>query len=217
MTPRPSLIGTLAGSRLLRRRWPRRAGFALLAVVLALLSLYPERYRATMLLAPPDRSGDLGTIAQLGAMNGLIGSEYQPERLLAIARSPQVALGVIADLKLLYDPRFGRDPRQALRTLDRKTDIRTLRGGIVEIAATDRDPRLALALAAKLGLSAQARLRALSPSGAAMQVIQPAFLDPERQINPLPLGGLIAVLLLLVAVEFYTLSARIDARRSSRS
>lgn len=211
MTPRPSLIGGLAESRLLRHRWSRRAGFALLAVLLAVLSLYPERYRATMLLAPPDRSAALGVIGQLGAMNGLIGAEYQPERLLAIARSPQVALGVIRDLKLQHG-----DERAALRAFERKTNIRTLRGGIVEVAATDRDPALALALAAKLGAAAQARLLALSSSGAAMQVIQPAFLDPDRQVDPLPLGALIALVLLAVAVEFYTLSARIDARRRVR-
>jgi hypothetical protein len=211
MTPRPSLIGSIAESRLLRRRWWRRGGFALLAALLAVLSFYPERYRATMLLAPPDRSGDLGTIAQLGAMNGLIGSEYQPERLLAVARSPQVALGVIRDLKLQNG-----DTRAALRTIECKTNVRTLRGGIVEIEAIDTDPALALTLAAKLGAAAQARLRALSPSGATMQVIQPAFVDPDRQIDPLPLGGLIAVLLLLVAVEFYILSVRLDARRSAR-
>lgn len=217
MTPRRSLIGSLAESRLLRRRWWRRGGVAVVVALLALLTLYPERYRATMLLAPPDRSGDLGTIAQLGAMNGLIGSEYQPERLLAVARSPQVALGVIGEMKLRDDPRFGPDVRHALRTIAWKTNIRTLRGGIVEIEVIDTDPSLARALAAKLGAAAQARLRALSPSGAAMQVIQPAFLDPDRQIDSLPLGCLVAALLLLATVEFYSLSVRIDLRRSAQS
>jgi hypothetical protein len=201
-----SLIGRLAASRVLARPLTRRALFAVLAGVLALLTFFPERYRATMLLAPPDLGVQMGAIGQLGGLNGLIGTQYQPERLLAVARSPQVALTVAQELKLPAT-------RASLRDIAWKTNVRTLRGGIVEVEAVDADPARALVLADKLGTAARARLIALSVNGQPMQILQPAFVDPARQYNTLPLGLLIAAALLWLALEFYGVSARIDRRR----
>ena len=204
-----SLIGRLAESRVLARPLTRRSVFAVLAGVLTLLTFYPERYRATMLLAPPDLGVQMGAIGQLGGLNGLIGTQYQPERLLAVARSPQVALAVARELKLPAT-------RATLRDIAWQTNVRTLRGGIVEVEAIDADPAQALLLADKLGTAARARLIALAANGQPMQVIQPAFVDPARQFNTLPLGLLIAAALLWLALEFYGVSARIDRRRDAR-
>ena len=142
MTPPRTLVGTIARSRLFGSLWTLRAIFATLLLVFGLLSFYPERYRAAVSLAPSDPAtlGLSGTLNQLGAINSVFGNQAAIEVALKVARS--VYVRETAANKLHLQERMHFADRVAMhRWLEKKVQIRTLRGGIIqfEILLTDGD------------------------------------------------------------------------------
>jgi capsule polysaccharide export protein KpsE/RkpR len=140
MTPPRNIIGALYRAPILRRPWWRRALFAVLILISALLTLFPERYRAAVTLTPTDPSSlGLGsTLGQLGALNTAFGNQAAVEVSLKVARSVYVRDTVIRQMNLVR--RLDVDNAlEASRWLERRVDIRTMRGGILQIETLNRD------------------------------------------------------------------------------
>lgn len=137
-------MGRLSGSAVLRHVWRRRILLCLLVLACLLASLFPERYRAASTLTPTDPSslGLSGALGQLGALNTVFGSQAAVEVSLKIGRSVFTRGVVIKQLKLVDRLGF-KDELEASRWLETNVEIRSLRGGIVQIECTNRDAQLA--------------------------------------------------------------------------
>ncbi len=159
----PSLVDNLSASRLLGRRWLRRLILGLLTVVLAVLMLFPREYRAAVSLTPTDPSalGLSGALGQLGALTNVFGSQAAVEISLKVARSVSVRQLVIDRLGLVRSGRFATDDA-AQRWIDRKVDVRSLRGGILQMSTAMDDPVLAKNIVGTLALATRDRLAEIS-------------------------------------------------------
>lgn len=147
MTPPRTIVGSLYHSRPLRRPWVRRTLIVITLAVLAVLTLFPERYRAAVTLTPTDPSslGLASTLGQLGAQNTVFGSQAAVEISLRIANSVETRRAVIRRLKLVQ--RLDVPSEQAAsRWLERNVSIRALRGSIVQVETLNRDPEFGRAL-----------------------------------------------------------------------
>ena len=144
MTPPRTIVGSLYHSRPLRRPWHRRGLFAVILAILALLSFFPEKYRAAVTLTPTD-PGSLGlgqALGQLGALNSVFGSQAAVEISLKIANSVETRRAVIKRLNLVN--RLGlKNEDSASRWLEDHVDVRALRGGIVQVETLNKDPTFA--------------------------------------------------------------------------
>ena len=126
----------------------RRILYALLAVILALLCLFPQPYVARSKVLPQDPGSlGIGGIGMGGGLQGfaaLLGGGRQPiDMYLAIARSAEVSDAVIDRLDLAEAYGSRRDARVAL---SRRVDIHSLTGGLIEIETRSHDPEQAQAL-----------------------------------------------------------------------
>lgn len=132
----------------------RRYAYAALAVLLAVLALFPQPYVARTKMVPQD-SSSIG----LGSMMNALGGQFQSfaamfggaklpiDMYLAIGRSTEVQDDVIARLKLV-GPQGYADARQARMALARKVDVHSLTGGIIEVEVRTHDAREAEAITA---------------------------------------------------------------------
>lgn len=148
MTPRRSITGTLASAF---RPRPRRTLLALAVIVCLVFSVFPTRYRAASSVSPTDPASlGLGeALGQLGALNTVFGSQAAVEVSLKIGRSVETRREVIRRLNLIERLDL-KDEVTASRWLDREVELRSLRGGIVQIESTKRDPKLAIELVTTL-------------------------------------------------------------------
>ena len=144
MTPRTSLVGQVTKWRVFGRFWQRAAFFGTIAIVLAILSVFPQRYRAAATLTPADPAtlGLSGALAQLGALNSVFGKQEDVEIALRVGTSIYTRDDVIKQLDLEKWLHESNDI-DIHRWLQRKVDVRSLRGGIIQIEMHDRDPVLA--------------------------------------------------------------------------
>lgn len=133
-------------------RRKRRRAYALLLLVLGVLCVVPRPYVARAKMVPQD-SNSIGLGSTMNALGGqlqgfaaLLGGARQPIDLyLAIGRSSEVRDDVIRDLRLVGPGEY-RDASSARVALDRKVDIHSLTGGIIEVEVRTHDPDQALAL-----------------------------------------------------------------------
>jgi uncharacterized protein involved in exopolysaccharide biosynthesis len=163
MTPPRSIIGTLASWRLLSTFGRRALIFGLLAAICAVLAFYPERYRAAVTLTPadPESLGLSGTLTQLGAKNSVFGNQAEVEVALRVARSEATRDMVIRRTNLAK--RLDISNRIKLhRWLEKKVEIRSLRGGIVQIEMHDRNPDLGRAVVGAFSDATRERLAEIS-------------------------------------------------------
>lgn len=158
-----SIIDNLSASRLLGRPWLRRVILGLTAIILAILTLYPREYRAAVSLTPTDPSalGLSGALGQLGALTNVFGSQAAVEISLKVARSVEVRQAVINKLGLVKNGRF-EDTISAQRWIEREVDIRSLRGGILQLSIKDDDPTFARTLVGALAEATRDRLAQIS-------------------------------------------------------
>jgi capsule polysaccharide export protein KpsE/RkpR len=147
MTPPRDLIGTLSRTSPFRRPWVRRGLFAVVLAVLAVLTFFPERYRAAVTLTPTDPSSlGLGAaLGQLGALNTVFGTQAAVEISLKIANSVETRHAVIEKMGLMKRLNFSNET-EASRWLEKNVSIRALRGGIVQVETFNRDPDFGRAL-----------------------------------------------------------------------
>ncbi len=144
MTPPRNIIGTLFNSPLLRDARQRRIVFVVLALVFAILTLFPQKFRAAMSMTPTDPAslGLSAALGESGAVNSAFGSQAAVEVVLKVGRSKSTRLDVIKSLDLMKRMNFS-NVQQADRWLDRSVYIRSLRGGIISIESWKTDPELA--------------------------------------------------------------------------
>lgn len=148
MTPPPELLAGMKRLPLigpvLAHNGRRRLLLGVLMMVCAALTLFPERYRAAATLTPSDPSslGLQGALGQLGALNTVFGNQAAIEIALRVARSTAVRDKVATQLDL--DNKLGTGERTATsRWLARNVDVRSLRGGILQMEVKMADPALA--------------------------------------------------------------------------
>lgn len=144
MTPRSSIIGALARNGIWRSRGSQRTFFAILIAICLVLSYFPKRYLAVATLTPTDPSslGLSGALGQLGALNTVFGSQAAVEVSLKVGRSVHSRDVVIRRLDLVDRLNF-KDEVAASRWLENHVELRSLRGGIVQIECLNGDRKLA--------------------------------------------------------------------------
>ena len=144
MTPPRTLVGTIADWRVLERPLPRRLLFTVLIALFALLAFFPERYRSAVTLTPSDPStlGFNPAQVQLSALGNVFGNQTALEVAMKVAGSVQVRDQVIKDVKLAERLK-SKDRERLHRWLERNVDIRSLRGGIIQIQMLNSDGEFA--------------------------------------------------------------------------
>jgi len=131
----------------LREPKRRRVIFVVLILISCVLTFFPEKYRAAVTLAPSDPAtlGLGGALSQLGAASSVFGNQAAVDVTAKVAQSVFVRQVVINKLDLLKRKGF-TDPVDAFRWLDRKVEVKSLRGGMVQMETEQRDPEFARAL-----------------------------------------------------------------------
>lgn len=123
--------------------------YAILIVVLGLLTIFPRSYVARAKIVPQDTSVTAAsTTTLLGALGGgangigslLAGGRPSNDLYLIIGRSDSVTDQVIKALGLVGADRQFATVREAKLWLDRKVDIHLLLGGVMEISTKVHDP-----------------------------------------------------------------------------
>ena len=134
-------------SNLLGEPKRRRIIFGLLILICGVLTFFPEKYRAAVTLAPSDPStlGLGGALSQLGAASSVFGNQAAVDVTAKVAQSVIVRQSVIDKMNLIKREGF-KSPVDAFRWLDRKVEVRSLRGGMVQMETEQPDPEFARAL-----------------------------------------------------------------------
>lgn len=154
-----SIVGTLAESRWIGQPLYRRLIVFVLVAIFAVLTLYPERYRAAVTMTPTDPSslGLSGALGQLGAINTVFGNQAAIEIAIKVARGQDVRQIVAKRLRFYETRKFG-DATETDRWLADKVSIRSLRGGIIQIEVFDRDADFAKQIVAAFSEATRQRL-----------------------------------------------------------
>ncbi len=175
MTPRETLMGRLVSAPLIRRNRSRRISVAVVAVVLLVLTFFPEHYLAEAQLMPQDSGGGLSTaLASQGSSGGLLslgallGNKQPVEADLTIARSQAVINLIIQRLHLIGRSNAA-DLQKTQAKLAKKIGIIAIRGSILQITIKDADRDFARRLAAATAQSIQDRLTQISLAQAAQK------------------------------------------------
>jgi len=167
LTPPPTIMSAVFDSAWFRSPLRRRLTFALCALILAALCLWPRQYAAETELLPQTSGGGLSAILaqQAGGaildLGSLTGNRQTIEADLTVARSYSVLRTVIVKLLPAFPSRF-RDPVKAAAKLRHELGIIAIRGSILQITVRDHDPAFAKALVNAVATSIQDRLAALS-------------------------------------------------------
>lgn len=141
--------GWIAGLANPRRR---RIAYAVAAVVLALLCVFPREYVARTKMLPDDNSGG-ELVSIFSALGGrmqnfasLFGDRGTIEVALSIARSQSITDDVIKNLRLVGPNARFATLRQAQLYLGKSVDVHSLTGGMLEVEVRSSDPGWALRL-----------------------------------------------------------------------
>lgn len=163
MTPRRSLVGTVALSRTFADPLRRRIIFAVLIIIAGILALYPERYRGAVTVAPSDPSslGLSGALSQLGAASSVFGNQAAVEITLRVSNSKVVRNEVIDKLGLMKRMHFS-SRLAAHRWLEAEVSTRSMRGGIVQMETKQRDPKFAEELIQAYATAVRQRLASIN-------------------------------------------------------
>lgn len=130
----------------------RRRAYSLAALVLALLTLFPQPYVARAKVLPQD-SNSVGLGSMMNALGGQLqgfaalfgGAKQQVDMYLAIGRSSEVSDEVIRTLKLVGPDGYA-SLTKARVALARKADVHSLTGGLIEVEVRTHDPEEAEAM-----------------------------------------------------------------------
>jgi uncharacterized protein involved in exopolysaccharide biosynthesis len=144
MTPRRSLIGQIAAHPWFVNNTRRRAIFGVAVAVCAVLTFFPQKYRAVVTLSPTDPKslGLNGALSQLGSSNSAFGGQAALDLTVKVGKSIYVRQKVSKKLNLPQV--LGMTDLQVIRWLDHHVTIRTLRGGLLEIEMLDARQDLGL-------------------------------------------------------------------------
>ena len=141
-----SLIGSLSHSRRIGRSSFLWSAVIAVSGLFFLLSFYPQQHRAAVTLAPTDPAtlGLSGAVLQLGGGGSVFGSQAALDLSVRIGRSVYVRSIVDRNMHLSQDR--DQTEEQTSRWLERNVDVRSLRGGVIQIEMTNKDAVLAKAI-----------------------------------------------------------------------
>jgi hypothetical protein len=130
------------GTSARHRRWT----YLVLAIVFAILSLFPQPYLARARLMPQDTANAAGISGLMNLLGGqsqsvaslLGGGKVSNDLYLIIGRSDAVASRVVRDLKMVGPNGFA-DEAAAKRYLGRKIEVTLLLAGVMQIEAKTWD------------------------------------------------------------------------------
>jgi hypothetical protein len=123
----------------------RRMAYAGAAVVLALLCVVPQPYVGRAKILPQDpNSGTISSMlsalgGRLGGLGSLLGEKQPIDLYLILGRSDGVQDDVIRQLRLAGPSGRYASPEKAKVALDRKVDVHSLTGGVLEIETRTHD------------------------------------------------------------------------------
>ena len=165
MTPPRSIMSVVFGARWFRDAWRRRLTFGVLALMFAILSVWPRPYVARAILAPEESSGGLSSLlAQAGALvnlNTLVGNRGSIEDDLVVGRSQAIVRAVIAELNLVHHHGFSGEAATEIR-LRKMVDVSAIRGSVLQVEVRGHDPTLIQGIGAAYVKAIQTRLTALT-------------------------------------------------------
>lgn len=159
------MTDVVSGWRWFHRAWLRRAVFALLIIILVLMTLFPERYEANVKLAPQETStaGLSAILSQLGGNYAALLGNHQPVEIdLSIGRSYDVQSVVARKMGFVRPNASRADIDTAVRKVSKMATVSALRGNVMEIVASGGDPDVTLNLASVYAGAMQGRLAELS-------------------------------------------------------
>lgn len=168
----------------------RRRAYAVLALLLAVLCLFPRPYVARAKILPQDPSemsaGSMFSAlgGQLGALASLLnGGGKTIDVYLIIGRSDIVQDDVIKRLKLIGPDAPYASAESAKRALDRKVDVHSLLGGVLEIETLTHDPDESLRLTRAYVTAISQRIEALSRTSISQRqkLIEGRFKDASER------------------------------------
>ena len=174
MRPPPTILGAVLDGAWFRHPWKRRLTLLALALICAVLCIWPRHYLAKAALAPQDSGVGLNSILGAGAAGGLVslgalvGSHQTIETDLTVARSNAVLKGVVAKLHVVGRSGYG-DEYHAEIKLHHKVNIEALRGSVLEIMVTDSQPDFARAIVSAYASAIKDRLAAITLQQAALK------------------------------------------------
>ena len=154
----------------MRDPWRRRSILAILFLVLAVLSIWPQAYVAKAELAPEDTGGSLASLLSgsggpLASLGALVAGRQSIEADLTIARSIAVSRDAAVVLKqrgLLRGAGRTTDSfEHAASTLRHTVHVEAIRGSILQIFVTDHDPVFAKAAVDSYAIAIRGRLAAI--------------------------------------------------------
>ena len=165
-----TLMQTLVTAPWVARAKLRRSAFAVLALLLAVLSIWPRPYVASAMLAPDDSAAGLTSLFSGGGgvnlISSLLGGRGTIEADLLVGRSNSVFTAVA---QKLHEQGHYRDYSVELLNarLRRKIEVESQRGSILEISTKDYDPELARQIIEDFVAELRHRLTTLSRDQAA--------------------------------------------------
>jgi capsule polysaccharide export protein KpsE/RkpR len=139
-----------------------------MALIAAVLTVWPPTYVARAQLMPDQSGGGLASLlgasgsggSALASLGALIGGKNSIESDLTIARSAEVAADALRRLGADHY-RSELEANRAASALQRQVDVEIVRGGIMQISVTNRDAGRAKALASVYLAAVRDRLGAL--------------------------------------------------------
>lgn len=159
-----SLLDFVTRSRWFQRSGVRRLTFAVAILILAVLSLFPRPYAASVQLAPQESNtaGLSAILSQLGGNYAALMGRSQPVEVdLAIARSFDVKRAVVRSMGERA-PEGSANLASAIRELEDRTKVQAMRGNLMEIVVRGHDADEVLAISRIYAAALQKRLAELS-------------------------------------------------------
>lgn len=170
----------------MRNSTRRRTAFGVAALIAAILCVFPQYYLARVNIVPNESGAMLGgVLGQIGgttALAELLGGSTQ-DIYLQVCRGHDVLDDVIARLHLVG--RHGiSSKRQAEVMLLHRTDIESIRGGIIEITMSDMDPAFAKEVVSVYSAAFRDRMTKLAKDQASMKraILQARMTDAATRL-----------------------------------
>lgn len=186
LKPPKTILGVLLSSRWVARARLRRSVFASLALLLALLSIWPRPYEASALLAPDDSAAGLTGLFSGGSginlVSSLLGGRGTIEADLLVGRSDAVFNAVAQ--RLHAKGRYKELSVDSLNArLRRRIQVESERGSILKISIEDYDPDLAKQIVEAFVVVLRQRLAVLSreQADAKRAIANKRYLEAARE------------------------------------
>jgi hypothetical protein len=168
----------------------RRRAYLVIALVLAVLCVFPRPYVARAKILPEDPS-EFGASSMLSALGGQLGvlaslvngGGKTIDVYLIIGRSDIVREDVIRTLKLVGSGAPYASMASAKRGLDRKVDVHSLLGGVLEIETRTHDSDESLRITRAYVTAISQRIEALGRAkvGDRQKLIESRFKDASER------------------------------------